>query len=165
MKGSTAVNDAQLEFVTVPEWSWARDAQYGQAFVVGPLVMTCGVAPFDESGAVVGKGDFAAQFRQVVANLKVLLAAAGSGVEYIGRQHVFLRRAEDLPEFRRLRSELYQPPYPASVAVVVTAHADPDMLIEISCEALRRSSVGRSTGLEVAPRPLADSEEGGRGDS
>lgn len=127
-----------FEQVAVPGWGWAREAQYSQAIAIGPLILTCGVAPFDESGQLVGKGDFEAQFRQVVANLRTLLAAAGSGLDRIARQHVFLRRPEDLDAFRRLRAELYRPPYPASVTVVVTAHAHPDMLIEIACEALRR---------------------------
>jgi enamine deaminase RidA (YjgF/YER057c/UK114 family) len=140
MKGLADVNDVPLEQVAVGSWSWTQSAPYAQAVVVGSLILTCGVAPFDESGLLVGKGDFEAQFRQVAANLARLLDEAGSSIVSIARQHVFLRRAEDLAEFRRLRLELYSPPYPASVTVVVTALAHPDMLIEIACEAVRDPS-------------------------
>jgi 2-iminobutanoate/2-iminopropanoate deaminase len=140
MKGLADMNDVPLEHIAVDTWSWTQSAPYAQAVLVGSLILTCGVAPFDESGAIVGKGDFEVQFRQVAANLARLLAEAGSSLELIARQQVFLRRAEDLAEFRRLRLELYSPPYPASVTVVVTALAHPDMLIEIACEAVRHPS-------------------------
>jgi hypothetical protein len=52
------------------------------------------------------------------------------------RQHVYLRRETDIARFVALRRELYRPLDPATVLVVVTAHAHPDMLIEIACEAL-----------------------------
>jgi len=36
-----------------------------------------GPGPFDENGKVVGKGDFVAQFRQVMKNLKRAVEGAG----------------------------------------------------------------------------------------
>ncbi len=36
----------------------------------GKLVHVAGQAPFDDQGEVVGKGDFVAQFAQVMQNLK-----------------------------------------------------------------------------------------------
>jgi len=127
---------AAVERITPPAWGWARAAAYAQAVRVGDLVLTCGVAPFDDDGRVVEVGDFDAQCRRAVANLTVLLRQAGSDLRHVVRQHVYLRREEDLPEFRALRRELYPEPLPASVLVVVTAHAHPDMLIEIACEAV-----------------------------
>ena len=118
-------------------WLWTADSQYTPAVRVGELVLTSGIAPFDERGRVVGD-DLETQARQVVANLAQLLAHAGSGLERIVRQHVYLKREEDVARFTALRPQLYRPPYPASVLVVVTAHAHPDMLIEIACEALVR---------------------------
>ena len=43
----------------------------------GRLVLVAGQAPFNESGAVVGKGDFVAQFKQVLENLR-------RAVEHVG---------------------------------------------------------------------------------
>lgn len=119
-------------------WTWAKEAHYSQAVRVGELVLTCGVAPLDEEGCIVGVGDFEAQCRATIANLATLLEASGSSFDRIVRQHVFLKRSEDLDRFRGLRAELFSAPFPASVLVVVTEHAHPDMLIEISCEALVR---------------------------
>jgi 2-iminobutanoate/2-iminopropanoate deaminase len=118
------------------KWHWARSAHYSQAARVGDLILTCGVAPFDEHGHVVGVGDFEAQCRTAVANVAALLDAAGSAFDRIVRQHVYLKRRADLDLWRMLRAELYSRPYPVSILVVITEHAHPDMLIEISCEAL-----------------------------
>ena len=43
----------------------------------GTMVRVAGQAPFDEGGQVVGKGDFVAQFTQVMRNLKTAVEAVG----------------------------------------------------------------------------------------
>jgi len=43
----------------------------------GTVVHIAGQAPFDERREVVGKGDFVAQFRQVMSNLKTAIQAVG----------------------------------------------------------------------------------------
>ena len=140
--------------VRIPEWNWTVSARYEQAVVTGPLVRTCGVAPFAADGDLVGPGDFDAQMRTVVSNLGRILEASGSSMELIVRQYVYLRRTEDLPVFLRLRDELYAPPYPASVTVVVVAMAHPEMLIEIAVDAVTSEAAGRR-----APGDLDDGPE------
>ncbi len=132
------MNESGFDVITPEAWSWATGAHYAQAVRVGGLVLTCGVAPFDDTGALVGPNDFTMQCRQVVANLTALLDAAGSSFDRIAQQQVYLRREKDLDTFRQLRAGLYCPPYLASIMVVVTAHAHPEMLIEIACEAVAR---------------------------
>jgi 2-iminobutanoate/2-iminopropanoate deaminase len=125
-----------LQSVAPPEWRWVGSSSYSQAVRVGDIVYTSGVAPFDNEGRVVGVGDCEVQARQAVTNLARLLETAGSGLAQIIRQQVFVRRPEDVEVFKRVRADLYTEPYPASVLVVVTGHAHPDMLIEIACEAI-----------------------------
>ena len=43
----------------------------------GTVVHVAGQAPFDVKGQVVGKGDFLAQFTQVMSNLKTAIEAVG----------------------------------------------------------------------------------------
>src|SRR5512136_1502038 len=43
----------------------------------GKLLYVAGQAPFDANGDVVGKGDFVAQFRKVMQNLKLAVEGAG----------------------------------------------------------------------------------------
>ena len=45
----------------------------------GRIVHVAGQAPFDEKGEVVGKGDFVAQFAQVMRNLKPPSKPAAGG--------------------------------------------------------------------------------------
>src|SRR5215813_7648285 len=47
----------------------------------GTLVYVAGQTSFDESGAVVVKGDFVAQWRQVMGNLKKAIEGAGGKPE------------------------------------------------------------------------------------
>jgi 2-iminobutanoate/2-iminopropanoate deaminase len=129
--------------IVLDDWSWTANASYAQAIRVGSMIYTSGIAAFDEHGNVVGVGDIEAQIRQTVANLDRVLRAGGSALNHIARQQVYVRRREDVGTFAELRRELYAPPFPASVLVVVTAQAHPDMLIEIACEA-------------VVPRPPID---------
>lgn len=134
-----------LQQITPVGWAWAEEATYSQAVRMDNRLYTSGIAPFDDAGEVVGVGDIEAQVRQVVASLARVLQAGGSDMNHIIRQTVYLKRPEDIALFVNLRRELYDAPYPASVLVVVTAHAHPDMLIEIACEAAcsRPSRQGR----------------------
>jgi 2-iminobutanoate/2-iminopropanoate deaminase len=51
-----------------------------QGFRVGDLIFVSGQAAVDDQGQVVGDGDFGAQARYAVGNLKRVLEAAGSSL-------------------------------------------------------------------------------------
>jgi enamine deaminase RidA (YjgF/YER057c/UK114 family) len=51
---------------------------YAHVAVAGSLVVTAGAVPLDADGELVGRGDHAAQARQVLENLEAQLAAAGA---------------------------------------------------------------------------------------
>ena len=56
----------------------------------GTVVHVAGQAPFDERGQVVGKGDFVAQFSQVMSNLKTAIQAVGGAAEPVrGLNHLY----------------------------------------------------------------------------
>ena len=59
------------ELFPPPDYSHAAVAR-------GGLVHTAGAVPLDAEGNLVGPGDFAAQTRQTLANLRAALAAAGA---------------------------------------------------------------------------------------
>lgn len=126
--------------VRVPGWDWVADARYEQAVVSGRQILTCGIAPIDADGRMVGVGDFEAQFRQVLENIHAVLASAGSDWQHIGRIQTYLTSAEKIDAFRALRDELFPTPYPASVLLVVSALAHPDMQLEMAVEAFTAGS-------------------------
>lgn len=69
---------------------------YAQAIRVGSMVYTSGQIPLRPDGSL-ETGDITAQTRQVFANLKAVLEAAGSGLDLVIKTTVFMK---DLAEFQ-----------------------------------------------------------------
>jgi enamine deaminase RidA (YjgF/YER057c/UK114 family) len=61
----------------------------------GRVLFIAGQVAKDASGAVVGKGDLVAQFRQVCANLKVVMTAAGGELTDIVKLTIYVIDADD----------------------------------------------------------------------
>jgi enamine deaminase RidA (YjgF/YER057c/UK114 family) len=110
------------------------------AIPTGQLVFLAGQVALDQSGAVVGKGDFPAQVRQAFANVKTALAAAGctpADVVKVNYNVVDLR-PERLVAIRSLRNDFFADPKPVSTLVGVAALFHPDMLFEIEVVAAKK---------------------------
>ena len=60
----------------------------------GSLVFTAGSCPLDETGAVTAPGDYAAQARQVIANLRTALAAADASLTDVLKSTVYVASAD-----------------------------------------------------------------------
>ncbi len=72
---------------------------YSQAMVTGSLVFTSGQIPLDPvTGAVVGD-DITAQTEQVIANLKAVLAEAGTDLTKAVKTTCFLKNMGDFAVF------------------------------------------------------------------
>ena len=102
----------------------------------GKLVYVAGQAPFDASGAVVGKGDFVAQFRQVMHNLKLAIEGAGGRPNqfavltmYVTNVQAYLANKKALGA---AYTEIFGKHFPAITLVEVTKLYNPDCMIEIS---------------------------------
>jgi enamine deaminase RidA (YjgF/YER057c/UK114 family) len=114
----------------------SRPTGYSHVAVVtsGRQVHVSGQVALDASGAVVGKGDLAAQTEQVYANLAAALAAAGASLGDVFKVVIYVvgLTAERAATVRTVRSKhLGDGPYPASTMVGVTALVHPDLLLEI----------------------------------
>ncbi|MFG2333052.1 RidA family protein [Streptomyces sp. NPDC048604] len=106
----------------------------------GRFLAISGQCSLDASGAVVGAGDPAAQARQVFANLRLCLAAAGAGFGDVVKLTYFVTDVAHLPAVRAARDEAFgAAPLPASSAVQVSALVRPELLIEIEAFALVES--------------------------
>ena len=79
---------------------------------------------------MVGKGDLAAQTRQVFANLEVALKAAGATFADVVKTNYYMRDASQVAVVRDIRSK-YFTALPASTLIEVPRLANPDFLIEI----------------------------------
>ena len=102
----------------------------------GDIVHVAGQAPFDSQGQVVGKGDFVAQFAQVVRNLKTAIAAAGGEPQnyavltiYITDLQAYLNNKKPLGSVYK---EVFGRHFPAITLVEVKSLYNPDCMVEIS---------------------------------
>ena len=107
-----------------------------QGFRVGDLIFVSGQAAVDDQGQVVGEGDFGAQARHAVGNLKRVLEAAGSSLEQVIKVTIFVTDMSHFPEVVELRREVFTPPYPADTICEVRALAYPELMFEIEAVAL-----------------------------
>ena len=115
---------------------FAAGYEYSQSIVCeGPLVFVSGQGGFGPDGEVVDPDDFDAQLRQAYANLAAILEANGASMATVVKMNVFLARASDYDAFKRIRHEVFSPPYPASTATVSGGFLFDGMLVEMDAVA------------------------------
>lgn len=103
----------------------------------GRLVVISGQVALDAKGELVGPGDFEKQCIQVHENIKAALASLGLGFKDVIRTDNYITDRKHLPLLRKVRSSYLpdkQPP--ASTLLVVDGFFRPDLLVEISVEAV-----------------------------
>jgi len=102
------------------------------------LIFVAGQEPEDLHGKLVGRGDFAAQARQVFDNLGRALAAAGALPKHVARITIYVvdyRRDDHLPIIEAARVTLFGDHKPADVVVGI-ATLSPGYLIEVDAVAV-----------------------------
>ncbi len=109
---------------------------YAHAVRVGNTLYVSGQVPRDQRGETVGVGDFETQCRQVYANLRAVLQAAGGDLSNAIKVTTLLVRAADFETWRAIRSEVFSEPYPASTLMVVAGLSHPEYLVEVEMVAL-----------------------------
>ena len=113
---------------------------YSQVVVAtgSKLVFISGQEPEDLDGKLVGRGDLAAQARQVFANLGRALAAAGAAPTEVTRITIYVvnyDRDECLPIIEKARLGLFGDHKPADLVLGV-ASLSPGYLIEVDAFAV-----------------------------
>jgi enamine deaminase RidA (YjgF/YER057c/UK114 family) len=102
----------------------------------GAVVHIAGQAPFDEQGQVVGKGNFVAQFTQVMKNLKTAIEAAGGRPNQYAVLTIYITNLEAYWNNKKPLGNAYREVFgkffPAITLVEVKRLYNPDCLIEIS---------------------------------
>lgn len=92
---------------------------YAQAISTGTMVFTAGQIGLDPSSMELVPGGIEAETRQVLTNLKHVLEAANSGLEYVVKTTVFLRDMADFAKLNGVYAEFFSenPPARSTVAV------------------------------------------------
>jgi enamine deaminase RidA (YjgF/YER057c/UK114 family) len=76
------------------------------------LLFIAGQVAVNEAGELVGKGDFAAQMRQVFDNLGRALGGEGLGFASVTKFTTYLVHSQDIEGFMAVRKELFARIYP-----------------------------------------------------
>jgi reactive intermediate/imine deaminase len=111
-------------------------SHFTDAVRAGNLLFVSGVVAVDADGNLVGGDDVVAQARQVLENLRKVLAAAGCGFEDVVKVTIFLTDVGDRPRINPLRQQAFGATRPASTLVEVPRLAVPGAKVEIECVAL-----------------------------
>jgi enamine deaminase RidA (YjgF/YER057c/UK114 family) len=102
----------------------------------GKMVHVAGQAPFDKNGEVVGKGDFVAQFTQVMHNLRIAVEAAGGHANHYAVLTIYVTDLEAYHDNKKPLGTAYRNVFgryfPAITLVEVKSLYNPDCMVEIS---------------------------------
>jgi enamine deaminase RidA (YjgF/YER057c/UK114 family) len=106
----------------------------------GTLVHVAGQAPFDDKGEVVGKGDFVAQFGQVMRNLKIAIEAVGGRPQQYAVLTIYITNLaaywDNKKPLGKAYREVFGKYFPAITLVEVNRLYNPDCMLEISAIAV-----------------------------
>ena len=108
---------------------------YSQAVTLGDLVFCSGQIPLTPQGQLV-EGGIVEQTRQVLTNLRGLLAAAGSSLEQVLKTTVFLADMNEFAAMNEVYAEFFSGAPPARSTVQV-ARLPRDVRVEIEAIAVR----------------------------
>lgn len=134
---------SQLNYVVAPDGVAPGNGYSHVVWGTGRFVAVSGQIALDETGALVGEGDPAAQARQVFENLRRCLAEAGATFADVVKLTYFVTDVAHLPAVRAARDEVIDTARPpASSAVQVAALFRPDLLLEIEAFAI----IGEASG-------------------
>jgi len=111
-------------------------SHFTDAVRAGDLLFVSGIVPVDADRELVGGDDVVAQARQVFANMRDVLAAAGCSFADVVKVTVFLTDVADRPLVNPVRQEVFGETRPASTLVEVPALVIPGAKIEVEAVAL-----------------------------
>jgi enamine deaminase RidA (YjgF/YER057c/UK114 family) len=102
----------------------------------GTVIHVAGQAPFDANGAVIGRGNFVAQFAQAIRNLTTAVAAAGGGPEHYAVLTIYVTDLQAYWDNKKPLGVVYRDVFgkyfPAVTLVEVKGLYNPDCMVEIS---------------------------------
>lgn len=121
-------NNAGISIINTPD-APAAIGPYSQAMVVDGWLYSSGQIPLTAEGKLV-EGDIEAQTRQVFANLRAVLAEAGTDLSRVVKTTVFVKDLNDFARLNAVYAEAFGAHKPARSTVEV-ARLPRDVLVEI----------------------------------
>ena len=110
---------------------------YSPAIAYGDLVFVSGQGPGNPDTGKIEKGDVESEMKIVMENLRLLLEAAGSGLDRVLKTTVYLANMDDFARMNALYSTYFTEPYPARTTIQA-ARLPMGINVEIEAIAARR---------------------------
>lgn len=114
---------------------------YSQAIHIESLVFTAGQIGLDPVSGELVEGGVEAQTRQALQNLKAILEASDSGLNFVVKATVFLQDMNDYAKMNAVYGEFFSKNPPARSAVAVAA-LPKGALVEIEVVAMLQAPRG-----------------------
>lgn len=108
---------------------------YNQAVKTGNLLFTSGQIPLDPATREVVEGGIQAQAKQVLENLKAVLAAGGATLDSVMKTTCFLDDMNDFVAFNEVYQQYFSSDAPARSCVAVD-RLPKDVLVEVEALAV-----------------------------
>jgi enamine deaminase RidA (YjgF/YER057c/UK114 family) len=146
VEGIGVLGDEKQRLQPPNHWDWSIPGNnFTQGWKIGKLAFIGGQISADEKAKTVGKGDIAAQTRNVFNFIRRTLAEGGLDERDVAKLYIYYH-AEGSPEavtatrkvIADIQREFYGDPGPAVTAIRVAGFAFEDLLIEIEAMAVVR---------------------------
>jgi enamine deaminase RidA (YjgF/YER057c/UK114 family) len=118
---------------------WERRYGYSRAVQVNDLVVVAGTTAVDERGAVVAPGNPYAQAKFIYEKIGRALSEAGSSLQDVIRVRTFVVDIARWEEVAKAQGEVFADIRPAATLVQVSALVNPELLVEIEVDAIKRA--------------------------
>jgi 2-iminobutanoate/2-iminopropanoate deaminase len=111
-------------------------SHFTDAVRAGGFLHVSGIVAVDGDGRIVGGDDVVAQARQVLENMRAVLAAGGCGFDDVVKVTIYLTDIDERPLITPVRQEVFGDSRPASTLVEVPRLAVDGAKVEIECVAV-----------------------------
>lgn len=109
---------------------------YNQAVMSGNMLFVSGQIPLDPATGELVKGDVKVQTKQVMKNLKAILAAADMDFSHVIKCSIFITDMLDFPKINEVYGKFFGEDAPARETVQVSA-LPMFVNVEVSCIAVK----------------------------
>ncbi len=113
-----------------------QPATYSHLVRHGNLLFLAGQVSTDADGNVIGEGDMAAQVRQVLENMKRVLASQGADFSNVVKITIYTTDVDAYIQTGEIRNQFWNGNSPASTLVQIDRLARPVFLVEIEATAV-----------------------------